>query len=116
MPVITPNTSLFHQIGEHLRRIVSLADDTIDPDPCIMMAVEAARPALAAYTTVRDVEWDTRDIRLHMVEDIMDLLSKNEDVRSKYYRGNGPDHFEKMSDSELVEAYKHVVMRCFRQR
>lgn len=116
MPVITPNTSLFHQLGEHLRRIISLADDTIDPDPCIMMAVNNARPALAEYIPIRDAEWDTRNIRLNMVEDIMDLLSKNTDVQYKHYRGNGPDHFEKMSDTELVEAYKYVVMRCFRQR
>lgn len=116
MPIITPSTPLFHQIGEHLRRIVWLADDTIDPDPCIMLAVNNARPSLTAYIEARDVEVDTSNIRLHMVEDIMDLLSKNPDVQSNWYRGNGPDHFEKMSEAELVETYKNVVIRCFRQR
>ena len=116
MPIITPNTSLFHQIGEHLRRIIALADDTIDPEPCIMTAVENARPALAEYTKLRDAEWATRDIRINITDDIMDLLSKNEDVRSRHYKGMGITEFEKLSDTELVETYKYVVMRCFRQR
>lgn len=47
--VITPSTPLFHKLGEHLHRLVNLADDTIDLDSCIGMAVDAARSALADY-------------------------------------------------------------------
>ena len=105
--VITPNTPLFHKLGECLRRFVSLADDTEDLDWGLGQVVKAAREPLAEYEKVRDIEFDTRNIRLNIVEDIMDLLDKNQDVRQRFYKGMGPDHFEKFPDGELVEMYKN---------
>lgn len=67
-------------------------------------------------------------IRESILDDIMHLLSKNRDVHIQFYakqQGKKPrlddplmerEDFSKLSDTDLVEGYKYVVMRCFRQR
>ena len=68
-------------------------------------------------------------MRDYMLDDIMALLDNNRDVHRHYYaktpagakrRMSDPlmtrEDFERFPDNELVEAYKYVVMRCFRQR
>jgi hypothetical protein len=62
-------------------------------------------------------------MRDYILDDIMALLSNNEDVQRRYYvaatkprRLMTREDFDKFPDNELVEAYKEVVIRCFRQR
>lgn len=52
--VITSNTELYDQLGEHLRRLVSLSDDSTHDDGGLRLAVNNARPALAAYLAERE--------------------------------------------------------------
>lgn len=64
-----------------------------------------------------------------MLDDIMALLDQNPDVHRQFYamqvpgkkrRASDPlmtrEDFDRFQGDELVEVYKFVVMRCFRQR